>query len=79
MRSLALLIGQYIVCVNPRGSAKGDPAEIVECRDADYAPIERTTIVLDPGDANRFLAALDDPASFDAGLAALTERPSVIE
>jgi uncharacterized protein (DUF1778 family) len=39
---------------------------------------ERTSIVLNPDEASRFLAALDDPASFEAGLGALTERPSVL-
>lgn len=28
---------------------------------------------------HRFLSALDDPASFEAGLGALTERPSVLD
>lgn len=64
--------------MTPKGNAKGDPAEILKCQEADDAPIERTTIVLDPREADRFLAALDDPASFEAGLAALTARPSVI-
>jgi hypothetical protein len=78
-RPLALLGVQYIVGMEPRGIAKGHSTEIVECRDADHVPIKCTTTILDPGEANRFLAALDDAASFDAGLAALTERPSVIE
>ena len=70
---------QYIVCMESRESAKGRPAEIRKCQETDHVPPERTTIVLDPKEADRFLAALDDPASFEAGLGALTERPSVIE
>lgn len=61
-----------------REDAKGSPAEIQKCQEADHVLPERTTIVLDPGEADRFLAALDDPAPFEAGLGALTERPSVI-
>lgn len=47
-------------------------------REAEQALAERTSIVLHPDEASRFLAALDDPASFEAGLGALTERPSVL-
>jgi len=39
-------------------------------------PAERLTIELNPGEARRFLAALDDPATFEAGLGALTQQPS---
>lgn len=70
---------QYVVRVKPSGNAKDDSAEILKCQEADYALIERTTIVLDHREADRFLAALDDPASFEVGVAALTDRPSVIE
>lgn len=48
-------------------------------REAEQVLAERTSIVLSAEEANRFLAALDDPASFDAGLGALTERPSVLD
>ena len=47
-------------------------------REAEQVLAERTSIVLNPDEASRFLAALDDPASFEAGLGALTERPSVL-
>jgi hypothetical protein len=70
---------KYVVRMESRESTKGGPTEIRKRQEADHVPPERTTIVLDPGEADRFLAALDDPASFEAGLAALTERPSVIE
>ncbi|HEU5143212.1 MAG TPA: hypothetical protein VFU04_08655 [Solirubrobacterales bacterium] len=39
---------------------------------------ERTSIALNSEEADRFLAALDDPSPFEAGLGALTERPSVL-
>jgi len=47
-------------------------------REAEQVLAERTSIALNPVEANRFLAALDDPSPFEAGLGALTERPSVI-
>jgi uncharacterized protein (DUF1778 family) len=47
-------------------------------REAKQVLAERTSIVLNPDEANRFLAALDDPASFEAGLGTLTEHPSVL-
>jgi uncharacterized protein (DUF1778 family) len=47
-------------------------------REAEQVLAEQTTIALSPEEAGRFLAALDDPSSFEAGLAALTERPSVL-
>lgn len=47
-------------------------------REAEQVLAERMSIVLDPEEASRFLAALDDPSSFEAGLGALTERPSVL-
>jgi uncharacterized protein (DUF1778 family) len=47
-------------------------------REAEQVLAERTTIALNPEEANRFLAALDDPSSFEAGLGALTEHPSVL-
>ncbi len=46
--------------------------------EAEQVLAERTSIVLDSEEAVRFLAALDDPASFEPGLSALTERPSVL-
>lgn len=64
--------------MEPRGNVSSDLTEILRCQEADDAPIERTTIVLDSREADRFLAALDGSASFEAGLAALTARPSVI-
>jgi uncharacterized protein (DUF1778 family) len=48
-------------------------------REAEQVLAERTSIVLSAEEADRFLAALDDPASFEAGLGALTERPSVLD
>ena len=47
-------------------------------REAEQALAERTSIVLDSEEAARFLAALDDPDSFEPGLSALIEHPSVI-
>lgn len=47
-------------------------------REAEQVLAERTSITLNPEEATRFLAALDDPSSFEAGLGALTERPSVL-
>jgi uncharacterized protein (DUF1778 family) len=47
-------------------------------REAEQVLAERTSIALNPEEASRFLAALDDPSSFDVGLGALTERPSVL-
>ncbi len=47
-------------------------------REAEQVLAERTSIALNPEEADRFLAALDDPSSFEAGLGALTERPSVL-
>lgn len=47
-------------------------------REAEQVLAERTSIALNPQEATRFLAALDDPSSFEAGLGALTERPSVL-
>ena len=47
-------------------------------REAEQVLAEHTSIALNPEEATRFLAALDDPASFEAGLGALTERPSVL-
>jgi uncharacterized protein (DUF1778 family) len=47
-------------------------------REAEQVLAERTSIALSPEEAGRFLATLDDPASFEAGLGALTERPSVL-
>jgi len=47
-------------------------------REAEQVLAERTSIVLDSEEAARFLAALDDPGSFESGLSALTEHPSVI-
>lgn len=47
-------------------------------REAEQVLAERTSIVLNPEEAGRFLGALDDPASFEAGLGALIERPSVL-
>jgi len=48
-------------------------------REAEEVLAEQTSIVLTPDEAGRFLAALDDPASFEVGLGALTERPSVLD
>jgi uncharacterized protein (DUF1778 family) len=48
-------------------------------REAEQVLAERTSIALDPEEATRFLAALDDPSSFAAGLDALTGRPSVLD
>ena len=48
-------------------------------REAEQVLAERTSVVLNPEEATRFLAALDDPSSFEAGLGALTERPSVLD
>ena len=47
-------------------------------REAEQVLAERTNIVLLPEEADRFLAALDNPASFETCLGALTERPSVL-
>jgi uncharacterized protein (DUF1778 family) len=47
-------------------------------REAEQVLAERTSVVLDSKEAGRFLAALDDPAPFEAGLGALTERPSIL-
>lgn len=48
-------------------------------REAEQVLAERSSLALSPDEAVRFLAALDDPASFEAGLGALTERPSVLD
>ena len=48
-------------------------------REAEQVLAERTNIVLNPEEASRFLAALDDPSSFEAGLGRLTDRPSVLD
>jgi uncharacterized protein (DUF1778 family) len=47
-------------------------------REAEHVLAERTSVVLNPEEAGRFLAALDDSSSFEAGLGALTERPSAL-
>jgi uncharacterized protein (DUF1778 family) len=47
-------------------------------REAEQVLAEQTSIALNPEEAGRFLAALDDPSSFEAGLGTLTERPSVL-
>ncbi len=47
-------------------------------REAEQVLAERTNIVLNPEEASRFLVALDDPSSFEAGLGRLTDRPSVL-
>jgi uncharacterized protein (DUF1778 family) len=47
-------------------------------REAKQVLAEQTNIVLNPEEASRFLAALDDPSSFEAGLGRLTERPSIL-
>ena len=47
-------------------------------REAEQVLAERTSIVLDSEEAARFLAALHDSDSFEPGLRALTEHPSVI-
>jgi uncharacterized protein (DUF1778 family) len=47
-------------------------------REAEQVMAESTVISLDKAEAQRFLAALDDPASFEAGLGALIEHPSVL-
>lgn len=47
-------------------------------REAEQVLAERTGVALNPEEAGRFLAALDDPSSFETDLAALTERPSVL-
>jgi uncharacterized protein (DUF1778 family) len=47
-------------------------------REAEQVLAKRTSIVLDSEEAARFLAALEDPGSFESGLSALTEHPSVI-
>jgi hypothetical protein len=46
-----------------------------------FVPIEsaNVSITLTPREASRFLAALDDPSSFEDGLSTLIERPSVLE
>jgi uncharacterized protein (DUF1778 family) len=46
--------------------------------EAEQVLAERTSIPLDSEEAGRFLAALDNPSSFEAGLGALTKRPSVL-
>jgi uncharacterized protein (DUF1778 family) len=48
-------------------------------REAEQVMAKSTTISLDQAEAERFLTALDDPASFEAGLGALIERPSVLD
>ena len=45
---------------------------------AEQVMAEATTISLNEEEARRFLAALDDPSSFEPGLRALVERPSVL-
>jgi uncharacterized protein (DUF1778 family) len=47
-------------------------------REAEQVLAEQTSIALNSEETSRFLAALDDPSSFEAGLGALTERPSVL-
>ncbi len=47
-------------------------------REAEQVMAESTTISLDEEEAKRFLAALDNPASFEPGLRSLLERPSVL-
>lgn len=47
-------------------------------REAEQVLAERTSIVLNPEEASRFLVALDDPSSFEVGLDRLTDRPSVL-
>jgi uncharacterized protein (DUF1778 family) len=48
-------------------------------REAEQVLAERTSIVLNAEEASRFLAALDNPSSFEAGLGRLTDRPSVLD
>lgn len=48
-------------------------------REAEQVLAERTSVALNPDEAVRFLAALDDPTSFEAGLGALMEHPSVLD
>jgi uncharacterized protein (DUF1778 family) len=47
-------------------------------REAEQVLAESATISLNEEEAKRFLAALDDPASFEPGLRSLLERPSVL-
>lgn len=48
-------------------------------REAEQVLAERTSIVFNAEEAGRFLAALDDLSSFEAGLGRLTDRPSVLD
>jgi uncharacterized protein (DUF1778 family) len=52
-----------------RGAARSRAEEVLG---------ERSRILLDDDDAARFLDALDHPERFDAGLAWLADRPSVL-
>jgi uncharacterized protein (DUF1778 family) len=61
-----------------RGQSLSEFVRQAARREAEQVLAERTSIVLNPEEADRFLAALDDPASFETGLGALTERPSVL-
>jgi uncharacterized protein (DUF1778 family) len=61
-----------------RGQSLSEFVRQAARREAEQVLAERTDIALNPDEAGRFLAALDDPASFEAGLGALTEHPSVL-
>lgn len=61
-----------------RGQSLSEFVRQAARREAEQVLAERTSVVLDSEEAGRFLAALDGPESFEAGLGALTERPSVL-
>jgi uncharacterized protein (DUF1778 family) len=62
-----------------RGQSLSEFVRQAARREAEQVLAERTSIVLNPDEAGRFLAALDDPSSFETGLGALTERSSVLD
>jgi uncharacterized protein (DUF1778 family) len=61
-----------------QGQTLSEFVRLAARREAEQVLAEQTSIALNPKEADRFLAALDDPSPFEAGLGALTERPSVL-
>lgn len=56
-----------------------DALRIIAARHPDTeAPDGAVAVVLDDEEARRFLDALDNPASFEAGLRHLAQRPRVL-
>ncbi len=66
------------MAMTARGQTPSESVYEAEHREDEQVIAERTSVALNPDEAGRFLAALDDPTPFEAGLGALTKRPSVL-